>query len=181
MEYKQKKVLVHVCCAPCATYTLEKLKEIYADLTAFFYNPCIQPDSEYEKRSKCLVDFCKQMDYKLIVDKNGFEEWIEATNEFKKEPEGGKRCTICFTSRLEKTFEYAKANNFDAITTTLTISPHKNAKLINKIGKELSMKYCVEFIKEDFKKNNGFKKSIELSKKYDLYRQQYCGCLYSQR
>ncbi len=177
------KVLLHICCAPCATTPIERLREQGNEVIGYFYNPNIHPEQEYKKRLEQMEKLAKKID--LIYFEGNYEknEWLKQCSKFKDEPEGGKRCELCYKMRLEKTASYAK-NNFDAFTTTLTISPHKNSELINRIGKEIGERYNIKFLEMDFKKTDssgkdGFKRSIVLSKKYNLYRQNYCGCIYS--
>ncbi|MFH0702843.1 MAG: epoxyqueuosine reductase QueH [bacterium] len=172
-------LLIHVCCAPCSSYVFEKLINDGFKLTGFFYNPNIYPVEEYEKRLKELINFANIKKYKLIIKEDAQEKWFEAVKNFEQEKEGGLRCEICFRLRLEKTVLYARENNFDGFTTVLSVSPYKNAKLINQIGKELEKKYDIYFLEADFKKDNGFKRSLEISKEYGLYRQNYCGCKFS--
>jgi len=174
-----KKILVHTCCAPCSTYSFEKLISEGFEPVIFFYNPNIHPENEYKKRLEELIKFADFKKYPLIIQEDAPELWFEVVKGFEEEKEGGSRCEICFRMRLEKTAIYAGENNFDGFTTTLTISPHKNTVIINKIGKELSKKHDIFFLEENFKKAEGFKKSLELSKQYNLYRQRYCGCVFS--
>lgn len=178
---EKNKILLHTCCAPCATYVFEKLKDDGFEVNSYFYNPNIHPDEEYEKRLNELKYFCKQNETELIIKENDTDEWFKITEGLENEPEGGARCFACYRFRLEQTAKYAKENGYDYFSTVLTISPHKNATEINKIGKELEEKYKIAFLEENFKKKDGFKKSLELSKKYDLFRQDYCGCVYSIR
>ncbi len=173
------KLLVHTCCAPCATYSIEKLQQDNHDVTVFFYNPNIQPLEEYKQRRDELIIFAKKMNYSLIIKDESSEHWMERVKGFENEPEGGLRCAECFKIRLEETAKYATDNGFEGFTTVLTISPHKNSKIINEIGKELEKKHKVIFLEENFKKNDGFKKSVELSRQHKMYRQTYCGCTYS--
>jgi predicted adenine nucleotide alpha hydrolase (AANH) superfamily ATPase len=176
----KEKFLLHTCCAPCSAYVIEELKDKY-DLTLFFYNPNIHPNREYLKRKEELVRYCKKMDIKYIEGKYDIMEWFEITKEYKDEPEKGERCGFCFRMRLNETAEYAKNNNFDIWGTTLSISPHKDADLINNIGLELAGKYEVNYLEANWKKKGGFQKSCEISKEEDFYRQDYCGCTYSMR
>jgi len=176
-----KKLLVHTCCAPCATYSFEKLIYDEFEPVSFFYNPNIHPENEYKRRLEELIKFANSKNYPLIIKEDSPELWFESVKGFEEEKEGKKRCEICFKIRLKKTAIYAKKNNFDGFTTTLTISPHKNTAVINQIGKNLSEKHGIFFLEENFKKAEGFKKSLELSKQYHLYRQSYCGCVFSQR
>ena len=185
-----QKLLLHSCCAPCSSYCLISLLEHY-DITCFYCNPNITDRSEYEKRSAELARlinilneeysaFCENHPIKLIVDEYEPDVFIDAVREQDLEhcPEGEARCTMCFDMRLRKTYELARSGGYDLFTTTLTISPHKNAKLINSIGEGIASERedGPEWMYSDFKKKDGFKQSIELSKKYNLYRQNYCGC-----
>lgn len=181
LDYKPK-LLLHVCCAPCSSYVLEYLSS-YFNISLFFYNPNIAPKEEYDKRIIELDRFVNEFnnDVKIIegnYDNNIYEEMIKGLEE---EKEGGKRCFKCFNLRLEETAKKALELNFDYFTTTLSISPYKNASVLNSIGKNLENEYKIKYLYSDFKKNDGYKKSIELSKKYQLYRQDYCGCTYSRK
>lgn len=176
-----KKLLIHTCCAPCATFPFEKLTNNGYSPASFFYNPNIHPQEEYKRRLEELFRFTELMNYPLIVKEDDPVLWLNTVKGFETAKEGGKRCEICFRMRLEKTAIYAKENSFDGFTTVMTVSPHKNSTVINQIGKELEEKYNIFFLEENFKKNEGFKKSFELSKKYNLYRQKYCGCAFSLR
>ena len=179
MTETSKKLLVHVCCAPCATYSFEKLINDGYEITGYFYNPNIHPEPEYNRRLEGLIDFAGIKNYRVITENEPPDLWFNLVKGFEQEREGGKRCEICFKMRLEKTALFAKKNGFDGFTTVLTISPHKNTAVINRIGKDLAGKYGITFVEENFKKQDGFKKSCELSDKYGLYRQNYCGCVYS--
>lgn len=176
---KNKKLLLHCCCAPCAAYVISLLEKDY-NLTLFFYNPNIHPEYEYEKRFKELQNFADMKKIKLLSGDYDVKNWLGKISGRENDPERGQRCKICYEERLRRTAEYAKNNNFDFWGTTLTISPHKSAQVINYLGLELQDEYDVNFVKADFKKNNGFKRSLELSRQYDFYRQNYCGCLFSQ-
>lgn len=180
MRLEKKKILLHVCCAPDATHVISVLKENYEPVI-FFYNPSIFPDDEYFLRLSEAEKLSKSIGVELLKCSFSPEKWYELVTGFEDEPEGGERCEICFRMRLEETARHAKENSIDIFTTTLTISPHKNSSLINRLGKEAGLKYEVEFLEADFKKKDGFKKSIELSKKHGLYRQNYCGCEFSLR
>ncbi len=178
------KLLLHVCCAPCSSYVLEYLNE-YFDITVFYYNPNISSIDEYRKRLNEEQRFVKEYPFKSSIkvvngeyDNDRFEEEIKG---LENEKEGGARCFKCYRLRLEESAKYAKDNNFDYFTTTLTISPYKNSNKLNEIGKELENIYGVKYLLSDFKKKNGYKRSIELSHEYNLYRQDYCGCIYSQK
>ena len=174
------KLLLHACCAPCSSYVLEYLNN-YFDITLYFYNPNIYPYKEFEFRAeelKRLVDEMK-LDVKIVVEEYENEKFEEIANPYSDMPEGQVRCFNCYRLRLEKSVKYAKDNGFDFVTTTLSISPHKNAAKLNEIGGELAKKYGVEYLYSDFKKKNGYKRSCELSEQFNLYRQNYCGCVYS--
>ncbi len=177
-------ILLHSCCAPCSSYVIERLSD-YFSITILYYNPNISPVSEYNKRKEeqiRLINSIKTVHPVKIMDcdydNDLYEEKIKG---LEKEPERGKRCSVCFRLRLEKTANLAKENSYDYFGTTLTVSPFKNANLINIIGKELENIYQISYLVSDFKKRNGYKRSIELSREYHLYRQNYCGCKYSKR
>lgn len=177
-------LLLHSCCAPCSSYCIEYLSD-YFTITVFYYNPNLYPDSEYERRSKEQQRLINEMKtrYPVTYTDEGFDprEFYTAVKGLEKEPEGGARCRECFTLRLDKTALKAKELNCDYFTTTLTISPLKDAQLLNEIGFTLSDKYGVPWLPSDFKKKGGFKRSTELSREYGLYRQNYCGCVFSMR
>jgi len=179
-----KKILLHSCCAPCSSHVISFLSK-YFDITILYYNPNISPKEEYLKRKEEQIRLIKtiktinKLDYiDCDYDNDIYEKKITG---FESCPERGARCTICFQLRLEKTASLAKENDYDYFCTTLTVSPYKNSNLINIIGEDISKKYHVKWLYSDFKKEEGYKKSIELSKEYNLYRQDYCGCIYSQR
>jgi predicted adenine nucleotide alpha hydrolase (AANH) superfamily ATPase len=172
------KLLLHICCAPCSTEVIERLSPSY-EVTGFFYNPNIHPRREYELRLSELERFSKEEGFRYIPGEYDIKDWFGKTKGLEKEPEGGKRCKVCYRIRLEETAKAAKERGFDMFTTTLTISPHKNASIINSIGRELKRKYGIKFLSKDFKKKDGFKKSVEHSKKHGLLRQDYCGCVFS--
>lgn len=176
----RKKILLHSCCGPCLTLPEEVLREDY-EITSYFYNPNIYPLEEYQRRKDELVNYTSLKGIKLIVEAPDFEEWTKLIQGLESEKEGGLRCWKCYQYRLEKTAQYAKDNNYEIFTTVLSVSPHKNSAKINEIGKKLEKEYNIEFLEADFKKQEGFKKSLILSKKYKLYRQNYCGCKYSIR
>ena len=175
-------LLLHACCAPCSSYVLEYLSN-YFDITLLFYNPNISPEAEYEFRCKELIRLVNEMlpqsGIKTVVCDYDSSPFYELAKGLENEPECGKRCKKCYFLRLEAAAEYAKKHEFNYFCTTLSISPHKNAEWLNEIGKELSNKYDVKYLYSDFKKKNGYKRSIELSREYELYRQDYCGCVYS--
>ena len=179
---KKHSILLHSCCAPCSSHVISVLKD-YFDITIFYYNPNISPIQEYEKRKQEQINFIKQLDCGIKImdcdyDNDVYEECIKG---LENEKEGGARCLKCFRLRLEKTAKLASINNFDYFCTTLTVSPYKNSQVINNIGKELMNIYNVKWLYSDFKKEEGYKHSIALSKQYNLYRQDYCGCIYSIR
>ena len=181
---KTPRLLIHSCCAPCSSYVLEYLSE-YFNITVLYYNPNIFPEEEFSKRLSEQKRLVSEMKLKNPVEVTDIgydpDEFYSAVLGLENEPEGGARCEKCFRIRLNKAAEIAKERNFDYFTTTLSISPLKNAALLNQIGEEISEQYGVKYLYSDFKKNDGYKRSIELSKEYGLYRQNYCGCVYSER
>lgn len=181
---EKKTLLLHACCAPCSSYVIEYLSNYFA-ITILFYNPNINNDSEYNKRLQELERFVKEFKtnnpVKVISLGYNHDEYLQTVLGLEEEKEGGSRCLKCYRLRLEKTFEYAKQYNFDYVTTTLTISPLKNSQVINKIGSELENIYHINYLYSDFKKKEGYKRSIVLSHEYNLYRQDYCGCEFSKR
>ena len=181
---KVPKLLLHVCCAPCSSYCLEYLSQ-YFDITVYYYNPNISKKEEYEYRLSEEKRFISIKEFKYPVKLTDSEycpeDFFRAVKGFENEPEGGLRCRECFKLRLEATAKKAKAEGFDYFTTTLTISTLKNAALLNEIGAEMAERYGVSWLYSDFKKKEGYKRSIELSREYQLYRQNYCGCVFSKR
>ncbi|MDD2435556.1 MAG: epoxyqueuosine reductase QueH [Bacilli bacterium] len=180
---KKPTLLLHVCCAPCSTYVLEYLSN-YFDITIFYYNPNIAPTQEYYKRleeTKRFISEFKDSKIKLIVGDYEDALYNQLILGLESEPEGGRRCLKCYSLRLEKTVEMALKHKFDYFTTTLSVSPYKDADVLNNIGQNLAHKYQVKYLFSDFKKKNGYQRSIELSQQYHLYRQDYCGCLFSIR
>lgn len=176
-------LLLHACCAPCSSAVLEYLYENF-NITLFFYNPNISPESEFNYRLEELKRLIVEMNFRDIeivvpdYDNNEFEELAKGLEDL---PEGDKRCKKCYRLRLMKTAEYAKEKGFDYFTTTLSVSPYKNAQLLNEIGGELEKEYETPYLYSDFKKKEGYKRSCELSREYNLYRQNYCGCIYSKK
>jgi len=179
-------ILLHSCCGPCSTAVVERLRGRF-DITIFFYNPNITDKEEYEKRRMTQLDFIEKYNNRIdskdrIAYLEGLYEpelFCSAVKGLEHEPEGGRRCTPCFQLRLEKTAETASMLGFDTFGTTLTVSPYKNFDLIYKLGMQLGMRYGLTFLGEDFKKQGGYQRSIELSKEYHLYRQHFCGCGFS--
>ncbi len=174
-------LLLHSCCAPCSSYVLEYL-EPYFKITVLYYNPNIEPINEYLKRKEEQINFIKNVHPNISIldvqyDNDLYSRVVEG---LEGEREGGSRCYKCYKLRIEKTASLAD-NKYEYFGTTLSVSPHKNANFINEIGKELEQKYNSKFLISDFKKNEGYKRSIVLSKEYNLYRQDYCGCKYSKR
>ena len=183
-EEKVPKLLLHSCCAPCSSYCLELLSQ-YFEVTVFYYNPNIYPPEEYEMRVEEQDRFIREFPAKHPIsfvegkyDTNRFYETAKGMEQLK---EGGERCFACYELRLRESAEYAKANGFDFFTTTLSISPLKNAAKLNEIGKKLEDEYGIKYLYSDFKKQNGYKRSTEISNEYEMYRQYYCGCVYSKK
>lgn len=172
------RLLLHSCCGPCSSSVIERLRD-YFDITVIYYNPNIEPKEEYEKRKSEQLRLLNELGIKFMDIDYLNNEYHDKVKGYETEPENGLRCPLCFELRLDKTASLAKENKFDFFGTTLTVSPHKNSKIINEIGLKLEDKYKIKYLVSDFKKEDGYKRSIELSKKYDLYRQDYCGCLYS--
>ncbi len=183
---ENKTLLLHSCCGPCSSYVITYLTKHF-NITVLYYNPNIYPYEEYLKRKeeqiKVINELNKTSKNNIEImdcdyDNNVYEEKIKG---LEKEPERGKRCEVCYRLRMEKTAKLAQKKNYEYFCTTLSVSPYKNAELINKIGEELEKKYNINWLYSDFKKKDGYKQSIILSQKYNLYRQNYCGCIYSKR
>lgn len=172
------KLLLHTCCAPCLGYVYELLRPSY-DITVFFYNPNIAPLSEYHKRLAELEKFCLANGYSFSAGDYNAKRWTGIVKNMRFLGERSERCRQCYQIRFEETFRFAMDNKFDAAASTLSISPHKDADMINSTGRKLSETYNIEFLEADFKKDNGFKKSVDISKAHGFYRQNYCGCIYS--
>lgn len=177
---ERPKLLAHACCGPCASYVLPYLETAF-DLTVYYFNPCIMPESEYRLREENLEKVVNSLNHKtpLIVESYNPEEFLSEIRGRETDNEGGKRCEICIEQRLRATAIYAARNGFSHFCTTLTVSPHKNADFINEIGGKLAETYGVKWLPSDFKKKDGFKKSITQSELLGLYRQNYCGCVFS--
>ena len=181
-QEKVPTLLLHSCCAPCSSYVLEYLSN-YFGITVFYYNPNIYPDEEYEMRVREQQRFIREFPAKHPIDfiEGAYdkERFYEMARGLEAVPEGGQRCFQCYELRLREAGELAKARDFDYFTTTLSISPMKNAEKLNEIGLRLAEELGVAYLCSDFKKRNGYKRSTELSREYGMYRQDYCGCVYS--
>ena len=181
-EGKVPSILLHSCCGPCSTEVISRLTP-YFNVTILYYNPNIEPKSEYEKRKQEQIRFINEfkpinkLDY-MDCDYDN-ESFLEMAKGLETEPEGGTRCHRCYELRLNKTAQLAKENGYDYFCTTLTVSPYKNSEVINQIGENIANKLDIKYLYSDFKKEDGYKKSIEYSKQYKLYRQNYCGCHFS--
>lgn len=177
-------LLLHSCCAPCSSYVLEYLSQ-YFKITVYYYNPNIYPAEEYRARVKEQQGLIDRMEFQhpVVMVAGAYEpdKFYHAAKGLEKEPEGGERCIKCFRLRLREAAKVAKAGGYDYFTTTLTISPHKPAQLLNEIGEAMAAEYGISYLTSDFKKKEGYRRSAELSDKYGLYRQNYCGCIYSIR
>ncbi len=181
MPGNKPKLLLHVCCAPCATAVIERLLPDF-DLALYFYNPNIQPIAEYLKRRTAVVKLGEIAGLKVFADDNDDEaRWMSAVSGLENEPEGGKRCALCIALRIDKTAKFAAVQNYAFFATTLSISPHKSLEQIHSAGYLASEQNGVKYLAENFKKQDGYKRSIELTKQYLLYRQNYCGCLYAKK
>ena len=190
MERQMKSInegtplLLHACCAPCSSAVLERIGNFFK-VTIFYYNPNITNEDEYKKRVNEIKRFISSFKtkYPISLEEGNYDpnEFFDIAKGLEKEPERGKRCYKCYHLRLNETARIAEELGFDYFCTTLTLSPHKNSNWINEIGEELNDKYNSTYLYSDFKKKNGYKRSIELSDEYNLYRQNYCGCIYSVR
>ena len=178
MAGQKKKMLLHMCCAPCAVYVVEQLREEY-DVTGFFYNPNIQPKKEYDFRVVEVKKISERLGWDVIVGDYDMTEWFAAVKGLEHEPERGKRCSVCFRMRLRKTFELARDRGFDIVTSTLSISPYKATKQINAEGEALSKEFGIEFLPENFKKQNGFNIGKKMAMDLGIQHQNYCGCVFS--
>ncbi len=171
-------VLLHTCCGPCLTHVYSVLTSQF-DVHVFFYNPNISPQSEYKRRLSEVVKFSQQHSIPVTIGQYNQKEWFNVVKPYRFYGELSPRCHACYAFRLEETFKVARKKNFNAVCTTLTVSPYKDAQKINEIGSKLSKVYDITYIPSDFKAHGGYQHSIELSKQYGMYRQQYCGCVYS--
>jgi len=177
---RRPKLLVHVCCAPDALYVLGLLRETY-DVTGYFYNPNIQPPTEYELRLAETRRVAEILGLPILEGPRDFERWSEATKKFRDEPEKGRRCDVCYALRLLETARRASESGMNAFTTVMSLSPWKKADVLNRIGRMTGRRLGVGYLEADFKKKDGFRKSVALSRQHGLYRQDYCGCLFSKR
>lgn len=175
---ERKSVLLHTCCGPCSSACIERLRE-YLDVTVYYYNPNVEPMDEYLKRKETQIKLLEELDIPYIDADYDNDYYRASVKGLESEKEGGARCPVCFKIRLKRTAEVAKEHGFDYFCTSLTVSPHKNSDIINKIGHAIGEEVGIKFLYSDFKKREGYKRSIELSKEYDLYRQDYCGCLFA--
>lgn len=172
------KLLLHSCCAPCSSSVIERLSDQY-EITVVYYNPNIEPEAEYLKRKKEQIRLLNLWHIPYLEFPYANQDFKEIVRGYEDAPENGPRCWLCYRLRLEKTAKLAQTNGFNIFTTTLTVSPQKKSVLINEIGLDLAEKYQVKYLTADFKKADGYLRSIQLAKEYDLYRQNYCGCLYN--
>ncbi|WP_311482428.1 epoxyqueuosine reductase QueH [uncultured Anaerococcus sp.] len=181
-EGKRPRLLLQVCCGPCSTQVIARLRE-YFDMDLYFYNPMIYPRSELDKRAENLKLVAEKSDFhgKVIIPINDIKDFEEVAKKRKDDKEFGEACYDCYKLRLTQTARLAKKEAYDYFTTTLSISPYKNAQWLNEIGEELEKEYGVKYLYADFKKKDGYKKSIEYSKEYGIYRQEYCGCIFSKK
>jgi len=173
-----KKILLHICCGVCALSSIDRLKEEGYSVEGLFYNPNIQPHSEYFKRKQTAIAAAQAKNIRITEGEYNNSDWLKICGLYAEEKEGGRRCLLCYEMRLKETFSFFVKNNFDYFTTTLTISPHKNSQIIIDLGKKIGGD---KFLCLDFKKKEGFKRTIEEAKNLDLYRQNYCGCGYSKK
>ncbi len=172
------KLLFHVCCAPCSGFLSTKLGKDF-NLTVYYDNSNIFPQEEFNRRAQEAKKFFESQKINFILAKWEHDKWLDLVRGLENEPERGKRCAVCYRYRLKNAVEYAKDNSFDVFATTLSVSPHKDSQLLSEIGRSLSQEYGVEFLDEDFKKNDGFKLAMEFAKQLGFYRQNYCGCEFS--
>ena len=180
LDGRRPRLLLHSCCGPCSSAVIERLNEAF-DLTVLYYNPNIEPEAEYMHRLEEQTRLLSLLPGNIPLlpcdwEHEKFSAFGEKMAEY---PEGGPRCICCFELRLDYTAREAKAHGFEYFTTTLSVSPHKNAEILNRVGAAMGEKYDVKYLMADFKKKNGYLRSLQLSKEFDLYRQDYCGCLYS--
>ncbi|OLR64332.1 epoxyqueuosine reductase QueH [Peptoniphilus porci] len=179
---KEPRLLLHSCCGPCSSAVLERICD-YFDIDVFYYNPNIDSEDEFYRRSNEQIKLVEDLGLNEKIDvkviKYNHNEFLNYIKGFENYKEGGARCFKCYKQRLEKTAKYAAKNNYDYFTTTLSISPHKDSQILNRLGKFIAEEYQVKYLYSDFKKKNGFKRSVELTDKFNMYRQDYCGCEFS--
>jgi predicted adenine nucleotide alpha hydrolase (AANH) superfamily ATPase len=180
LKGEKPKLLLHACCAPCSSVCIERLKP-YFDITVYFFNPNIDDQKEYCLRGEEQRRFSEATGVDFILCPHDSDKFFETVKGYEREKEGGARCDKCFRLRLYETAKTAKKENFDYFATTLTLSPLKNEQLLNRIGEEIEKEIGIKYLFSDFKKRGGYQRSIELSKEYNLYRQNYCGCVYSKK
>lgn len=181
-EGKKPRLLLQVCCGPCSTQVIERLRD-YFDMDLYFYNPMIYPREELEKRAENLEIVAEKSNFagKVIIPTNDIKDFEKVALKRKDDKEFGRACYDCYKLRLTETVRLARDENYEYFTTSLSISPYKNSEWLNEIGEELEKEFGVKYLYADFKKRDGYKKSIELSKKYGIYRQEYCGCVFSKK
>lgn len=181
---KAPRLFLHSCCAPCSSYTLEYLSK-YFEITVFYFNPNISPAEEFEKRyleqERLIASLPADNKISLVKGEYDYNQFLDIAKGLEDVPEGGERCFKCYRMRLEETARLAKEMGYDYFCTTLSISPLKNSQKINEIGYEIAEQYGIKWLPSDFKKREGYKRSIELSREYNLYRQNFCGCVYSKQ
>lgn len=178
-DAKNERLLLHSCCAPCSSACLERVFEAF-QTTVFYYNPNVDDEAEYEKRKAEQIRLLERTGWADFLDcDHAAEKFFEMAKGYEQEPERGARCYRCYALRLQETARVAKENGYDYFCTTLSLSPYKNAAWINELGEKYAKEYGVKFLPSDFKKRGGYARSIELSEQYGLYRQDYCGCIYS--
>lgn len=180
MSLEKPRLLLHTCCVLCSCAVLEKLRQDFK-LTVFFYNPNIQPREEYEKRRDTVREWCEQVGLPFVEGAAGFNEWSEAVKGREHEPEGGARCPLCFEVRLAEAAAHAAKNGFEWLATTLTMGRNKKAGVINALGEKAAAAHDLQFYAADWKKNGGQERANEIAKENNLYRQNYCGCLFSKK
>jgi predicted adenine nucleotide alpha hydrolase (AANH) superfamily ATPase len=174
----KKTLLLHTCCAPCMSYVFELVRQEY-EVLSFFYNPNISPRSEYDRRLGELRRFSESAPFQLLEGAYDARDWTAAVKPYRFLGEKSERCEVCIRYRLRESFIRARETGIGAVATVLSVSPHKDAAAINRAGRELSQEFSIAFIEADYKKKDGFKKTVELSRQYGFYRQDYCGCVYS--
>jgi predicted adenine nucleotide alpha hydrolase (AANH) superfamily ATPase len=179
-EKQKPKLLLHICCAPCAAGIIDDLSKDY-DVVGYFYNPNIYPKEEYAKRLNALGKLLDKTGFLVVEGDYDAEGWMNAIEGHEKDKEGGERCKLCYQMRLERAAKFGAENGSEFLATTLSMGPMKDARVINKIGKEVAEEHGLKFLEEDFKKNGRDKKALEICKKNELYRQNYCGCKFSMK